>query len=133
MYALNPFDIAFLKPFDRIHDILAVGFEFIIYSVMKKLPSSLVVDVSATRLHLCSALFAFEIICESFAGLAEKRQSIIDMESESRLGRMVDMTSMGSGLQVQPGSGLGPSLESSLPQPLYTRGSGQVSTDCQCM
>lgn len=42
---------------------------------------------------------------------------------------------MGSGLQVQPGSGgaalgLGPSLESSLPQPLYTRGSGQVSTDC---
>lgn len=83
-------------------------------------------------------LFAFDIICESFSGLAAKRQSIIDMESESRLGRMVDMTSMGSGLQVQPGSGgaalgLGPSLESSLPQPLYTRGSGQVSTDCQCM
>jgi len=57
------------------------------------------------------------------------------MESESRLGRMVDM-SMGSGLQVQPGSGgaalgLGPSLETSLPQPLYTRGSGQVMTEEQ--
>jgi hypothetical protein len=55
------------------------------------------------------------------------------MESESRLGRMGDMVSMGSGMQAQPGSGaaglvLGPSLESSLPQPLYTRGSGQVST-----
>ncbi|KAG0567598.1 hypothetical protein KC19_7G146900 [Ceratodon purpureus] len=50
------------------------------------------------------------------------------MESESRLGRMGDMVSMG-----QPGSGLvlGPSLESSLPQPLYTRGSGQVMTEEQ--
>lgn len=55
------------------------------------------------------------------------------MESESRLGRMADMVTMGSGMQAQAGSGgaglgLGPSLESSLPQPLYTRGSGQVST-----
>lgn len=47
------------------------------------------------------------------------------------LARIVDMTPLGSGLQVQPVSGgaalvLGPPLESTLPQPLYTRGSGQV-------
>lgn len=53
------------------------------------------------------------------------------MESEARLGRMVDMTPLGPGLQVQQVTGgaalvLGPSLESSLPQPSYTRSSGQV-------
>lgn len=54
------------------------------------------------------------------------------MESEARLGRMVDMAPLGSGLQVQQVTGgaalvLGPSLESSLPQPSYTRSSGQVN------
>lgn len=53
------------------------------------------------------------------------------MESEARLGRMVDMTPLGSGLQVQQVTGgaalvLAPSLESSLPQPMYNRSSGQV-------
>nr|PNR39691.1 hypothetical protein PHYPA_019970 [Physcomitrium patens] len=67
--------------------------------------------------------------------LIENRQSN-GMESESRLGRMMDMTPLGSGLQGQPvpggaALGLGPSLENSLPQPMYTRGSGQVMTEEQ--
>jgi len=49
---------------------------------------------------------------------------------------MVDMAPLGSGLQVQQVTGgaglvLGPSLESSLPQPSYTRSSGQVMTEEQ--
>nr|PNR48191.1 hypothetical protein PHYPA_012666 [Physcomitrium patens] len=58
------------------------------------------------------------------------------MEPESRLGRMMDMSPIGSGLRGQPVSGgamlgVGPSLENPLPQPMYTRGSGQVMTEEQ--
>ena len=62
--------------------------------------------------------------CESSRGEREAGRG--DIICESQVGGMTDMAPMGSGMQGQSVS-----LDSSLPQPLYTRNSGQVSPFCE--